>query len=300
MTFPSAVRNTPLLLLACFLLAGCDAFLGGDTDDSKNALLAKARTQREQYDYAGAVALYEKALEANPRLLRAHWELGLVSADSTKDYAKAIYHLQRLLELQPDWKQADDARRIIGSCKLELAKSAPFGPDTPEGQKLISAIMPRLHAVSAQVRTQETIIAGLTLTNNQLLWLNLQLREQLQKLQTSQSAPPAARPPAIGGGTVPSPVPPLPNTLSASPPPPAPATIAKPAPRPVAPRTPTPTPKPATATAPSGRTYQIKSGDTLASICSRYKVTIQALQKANPQFNPKRIEAGMVLRIPSR
>lgn len=53
-----------------------------------------------------------------------------------------------------------------------------------------------------------------------------------------------------------------------------------------------------TATAP--RTHIVKSGETFIRIARTYGVTLEALLAANPRVNPRRMQAGQVLKIPSR
>jgi LysM repeat protein len=50
---------------------------------------------------------------------------------------------------------------------------------------------------------------------------------------------------------------------------------------------------------PSGQTYVVRRGDTLASIARRYGISMWALAQANGIRNPSFIYAGQVLRIPS-
>ncbi len=59
----------------------------------------------------------------------------------------------------------------------------------------------------------------------------------------------------------------------------------------------------ATAVPPTGgteaTTYTVQLGDTLYSIASRYNVTVQQLQAANPGINPNALVPGSVLNIPA-
>jgi LysM repeat protein len=42
----------------------------------------------------------------------------------------------------------------------------------------------------------------------------------------------------------------------------------------------------------------VQAGDTLASIATKFSVTVQALQQANNISNPDQIFTGQVLKIP--
>ncbi len=56
--------------------------------------------------------------------------------------------------------------------------------------------------------------------------------------------------------------------------------------------------RPATAVATSGQTYVVQEGDTLWRISNRFKVSTDALQKANGISDPTRMRVGMTLKIP--
>ncbi len=63
---------------------------------------------------------------------------------------------------------------------------------------------------------------------------------------------------------------------------------------------PTPTPVPSVAPATGGTTYTVKKGDTLWAIAQRHKITLKALQDANPQLkDPNVLKIGEKLTIPT-
>ena len=71
----------------------------------------------------------------------------------------------------------------------------------------------------------------------------------------------------------------------------------------VAPSTPTATVEPTAelTPGPTPRTYRVKSGDTLAKIAKKFKITVAALEAANPELtNADHIEVGQILIIPPR
>lgn len=67
---------------------------------------------------------------------------------------------------------------------------------------------------------------------------------------------------------------------------------------PVASASPARTPRPSATAKPAGKTYKVKSGDTLSSIAARYAVTVAALKKANGLTGSSVIHPGQVLKIP--
>jgi LysM repeat protein len=48
----------------------------------------------------------------------------------------------------------------------------------------------------------------------------------------------------------------------------------------------------------AGRTYTIRSGDTLDAIARRNNTTVAALQRANPGLNPRRLRPGSAINLP--
>lgn len=48
------------------------------------------------------------------------------------------------------------------------------------------------------------------------------------------------------------------------------------------------------------RQHRVQSGETLASLARRYNVKLESLQTANPSVNPRRLQPGQNLVIPSR
>ncbi len=72
-----------------------------------------------------------------------------------------------------------------------------------------------------------------------------------------------------------------------------------PTPTPVPTPTPIPTPTPAPQPTPTpARTHTVAGGETLASIARKYKLTVSALQAANPGVNPKKLRVGQTLNLP--
>src|SRR5580692_11364158 len=94
---------TPLLLAVCG--SGC---IPGDShaDEQKDPHFERGRNLASSQDFSGAVSEFEKALETNPRSAAAHFELGWLYDTKLNDYAAAIYHYQKHLELQPSSERA--------------------------------------------------------------------------------------------------------------------------------------------------------------------------------------------------
>lgn len=116
------------------VLYGC----GGSTDDerltrseAKSAYdLALQKYQKGYYNEA--VAMYKRALEVDPDLSRAHFDLGLIYDDYLPDKDRAIYHYSMYLRLEPNAEKASMVREWIEKARGE-AGLASHGP-TPTAE----------------------------------------------------------------------------------------------------------------------------------------------------------------------
>ena len=112
-----------MLLLLCFALAGCRPGATGASDEQKDPYYLAGKNRLQELDYPGAIEMFEKALDVNPRSASAHFELGVLYEQRQGDYAAALYHYQKAVNLRADMLSADLARQRIQECKRELAKS---------------------------------------------------------------------------------------------------------------------------------------------------------------------------------
>jgi tetratricopeptide (TPR) repeat protein len=154
--------------IACFfillLLAICgNGCIPGDSrvDEEKDPHFQRGRNLASSQDFKGAVGEFEKALETNPRSGAAHFELGWLYDTKINDYAAAIYHYERYLQLQPNSQRAQsiDVRERIRGCKRELAKTEFPLPNNQNLQREVDkltaenlALRQQLEALRAQQR----------------------------------------------------------------------------------------------------------------------------------------------------
>src|SRR5437016_4933324 len=96
-----AMRCCLVFVLGCFYWSACTPTGESNVDERKDSDFIAGQNRARSLDYAGAVQAYEKALETNPRSAPAHFELGLIDYLNLPDYAAAIYHFQKFLELRP-------------------------------------------------------------------------------------------------------------------------------------------------------------------------------------------------------
>jgi LysM repeat protein len=288
-----ASRGTGVLLWLSLLgLAGCLPVLDPGSEE-KNPLIGDARAQKAAYNFAGAVKSLEKALEGNPRLALAHWELGLIFCQNVIKPAAAIYHFEKLLELRPDWRQAETARQLINASKIELAKTVPLGPQTPALQQQMDRLTGKVHELTTQAARLASSNQTLQVHVQQLAFENGQLRDRL----AAANAPAGL---AGGGGSgLTQPARPAPAAQPAAPA----ASQSSPA-RPTSPGggptlLPAQVPAATSPAAPArGRTHVVRSGETLSRIAQRHGVKLRDLVTANPNVRPERLKPGQTLRVP--
>lgn len=255
--------------------AGCHPSDDVMLDDSKNPLIKSGLRSVSALDYDEAIEYFETALEANPRSVRAHYELGLLHEKQKQDFVTAIYHYQRVLKLKSDGYPADNVKLLIDGCRQELVKNQALGPVMQE----------------MQVHLEE-----LKQTNSHLRREVVQLRNQLElaQKQNETEQEPADFRTATHRTQLPrttftpdnrQPGPTDPNPRSGQ----------------IRPRQfrPSPTPNPPTGQ-PRMRYHTVKKGETLYSIARYYNVNVRTLQLANRGVRPESLTIGRRLRVPAR
>jgi LysM repeat protein len=130
-----AVRCLSALLLFSFFGSDCSPVSKGKSDEEKDPDFIAGKARLNSLDYRGAVEAFEKALERNPHSASAHFELGLVCYQYVNEYAGAIYHFRKFLELRPNAPHAENVSQFINVCKQELAKGVPLAPITRKMQQ---------------------------------------------------------------------------------------------------------------------------------------------------------------------
>jgi LysM repeat protein len=120
------------LFLACaaaLTLAGCNQASAdkdpAQTDSDNNPNYKQARQDLDNQNPSGAVADYEAALAANPKLAGAHYELGVIYGAQMNDPISSIYHFKRFLELSPNTDKKDQVQALIDKEGQDFAASLP-------------------------------------------------------------------------------------------------------------------------------------------------------------------------------
>jgi LysM repeat protein len=260
----SAGRILSLILLG-YLFTGCFQMPESKMDEQKDPHYLAGRDRLLRRDFKGAIECFEKALEANPRSSAAHFELGSLYEEKMSNYARAIFHYERHLELNPNSNLAEVVKAHIATCKFELAKDTSFSVVSQEMQKELD----RFKAEVARLKQQ-----------------NDALKAQLEQRATNVVFQPQPVTPAVAAGptrVVAS------NTVSV-------ASVAEPRKPAVVERRQTPSiPSPTVA----AKSHVVRSGETPAAIARRYGITVNALLAANPGLDPRRMKVGQTLKLPS-
>jgi LysM repeat protein len=262
------------LLLFALLGSGCFPVAESDSDEKKDPYYLAGRSKANAMDYQGALEAFEKALEANPHSAAAHYELGVLQEQRFNNYPAAIYHYEKFLKLNPKSPQAQFIAPRIEACNQEIAKSVSFGPVTEPLQREVQ----RLAAENLQLRHQLAVLQTQA----------MQLRAALDLAATNplgRTLPPFASPgPQTNALVPPSPTP--------SPTPPAVSTGAAVRARPAA-------SSPSRPSAVVPRRHVVRSGETFYAIARRYGLPPDALLKANPGMDPRRLKVGQSLVVPT-
>ncbi len=262
------LRHLAVVLLGGLGLCGCLPTATSQLDEQKNPYYLAGKERAASRDYKGAIEAFEKALEVNPRSALAHFELGVLYDQRENDYAAAIYHYNKVLQLRPRGEYpAENAKLRIPACKQEMVKMDTLTTSNPTALQEFE----RLREENQQLRKQ-------------IEYLNAQLQSRL----TATPQPGAAQ---ARQGQTPSPVP----RLTGTPTRPGQTNLVRSAAPPPS-RSPVPAARPAAA---GMRTHIVKPNETLAGIARQYGVKLDALMAANPGVDPKRLKVGVSVNVPS-
>jgi LysM repeat protein len=135
MTFWVGLFRGAWPLICCLALGGCLPATQSRLDEEKEPHFLQGKSRVNALDFKGGIEAYEQALQVNPHSASAHFELGLLYEKNKQDFAAAIYHFDRFLELRPKSDYAEIVTQRIVVCKQELAKTVSLGPLTAAMQR---------------------------------------------------------------------------------------------------------------------------------------------------------------------
>ncbi|HEX4646974.1 MAG TPA: LysM peptidoglycan-binding domain-containing protein [Verrucomicrobiae bacterium] len=253
-------RHGAIGLLLCVSLSGC-----GDNqlDEQKEPHFLAGKNCVSAMDYKGAVEAYEKALEVNPHSASAHLELGLLYETRQEDPAAAIYHYGQFLKLQPASDKAALVRDRINNCKVKLVETvAYFGPNNQILQHDLEKARLDNEKLKAQLAQWQAYYASHVAAPT-----NPPVSNSPPVRTASDPASASAAPIARAGSIQPA--------LSSS-------------------------SRQALAAGATGKTHTVKAGENPSAIARKYGISLGALEAANPQMKPNRLQVGQTLNIPAR
>ncbi|GEM_PF-228339 len=97
-------------------------------DDFETPTFKKAKEKYEVRDFKSSVELYDEVLRENPRMAKAHFELGLIYDEKMGDFVSAIYHYKRFLRIKPTGDNAKTVEQWIARAELQFATTQPNSP----------------------------------------------------------------------------------------------------------------------------------------------------------------------------
>jgi LysM repeat protein len=152
----SLLRMLPLLL--CCLFAGCQPGAVNQSDEQKEPYFLAGKKRLQERDYQGAIDMFEKALDVNPRSASAHFELAVLYEQQQNDYVGALFHYHRVTLFNSNAPFADLSRQRMQECKRELSKSVV----QPLSMEHLQREADSLRAENQQLRQQLAAAANTT------------------------------------------------------------------------------------------------------------------------------------------
>jgi tetratricopeptide (TPR) repeat protein len=267
MSFRMGPGSLALMALLCLAMAGCTPLSEARSDEQKDPHFQTGKSRRKNLDYTGAIEAFEKALEANPRSAFAHYELAIIYDEHENDYAAALYHYNRVLQLRPNAYPADNARQRIEVCKQELAKSVSIAPMLQTMQRDMMKLMTENQQLKKQLEAAQLALASRATSalpaTNLASQFSPSRSTNTGRVELAGNVHPVT-PPTSSGVSSPS----------------------------AGPRT-------SGGTGSRTKTHTVVTRDTPSAIAHKYGVTLGAFMSANPGLDPKRMKAGQIVNVPA-
>lgn len=117
------------LLAVLLTFAACQPPQQGlDAEDERNPYFRKAAKLAADGNFHGAISEYEKALQANPKVHKAHIEIGVLYADKLNDSIGACYHFQKYIDARPDAPNLAQVQTYLDKSEIDFALKRQNSP----------------------------------------------------------------------------------------------------------------------------------------------------------------------------
>src|SRR5205809_100007 len=206
MTIANAVWRWASLVLFCACWSGCSQLGESSREEEKDPNYLTGKNRVAALDHQGAIDSFEKAVADNPHSAAAHLELGLIHQQYlATNWARAIYHFEKYLELRPKANNADLIRQNIDYCKLALAREVPYTPNNDLVRKEIERLArentdlrQQVEQLKAQPALRPPAAPNTVMASNPVNASNARPVVSAQVLSTpaAQDTPPGERPTA--------------------------------------------------------------------------------------------------------
>ncbi|VGO23320.1 LysM peptidoglycan-binding domain-containing protein [Pontiella sulfatireligans] len=127
------------LFIAALLLAGCSKDAKTiDEKEERDPLVKTGQSYMDIEDWNKAEDAFKQAIENEPRMARPHLQLATIYQQHKPDYAHAIYHYDRYLELRPDSEKAG----LINDQKQKIEQALAYNiiKNSPDVQRVVSQL----------------------------------------------------------------------------------------------------------------------------------------------------------------
>lgn len=124
----SSIRtHSVLAVVVMVVVSACQPPQKGlDSENPQiNPYFRKAAKAVSEDNFHGAIGFYEEALKANPKVARAHVEIGLLYSEKLGDPVSAIYHFQRYLAARPTATDREQIQAYIEKARIDFALTLP-------------------------------------------------------------------------------------------------------------------------------------------------------------------------------
>jgi len=277
------IRKAPLWLLFLFVFAGCYPMSRNSLEEEKDPHFMEGQRRLNAMDEEGAIKSFERALQTNPNNSAAHLSLGSLY-EKKNDWAAAIYHYQRHLQLRENSPMGEVVTNRMVACKRELASTVAFTALTGGAQRQMERLASTNSLLQQRLNQMETEL------NRRPQYVTNYVTNFVSMPQFSPKDRSVTRPTVVQNDPEPDEEP------ASTPRPSADHRKTTPSPRITKPVAQKQTPKPSRSTS---ATHSVRPGETLAVIAKKYGVSKEELVAANPSA-ARGAKAGEKLLIPSK